>query len=644
MSSSILDVHVISENDYVECKICNCKLEKIDGRHTKKKHGISFVEYKKMFPNTPTITKTKLNKELQMIERRKEAKKKKEEQTKMIKCCNPECPTPEQEFSVNINVSTNHTLCPNCKKNGVINPKTIEIHDSQIKGLFKKYGVINPSQLDEVQEKKKENLERKKEENPDYFKEIQEKRKETNTKRYGNDWKKVLDELSEQGMERIHGERRALQIQKFLKKAQNTYFKKTGYNSPFENPEVQESIKITNKKNTGYDNVMKCPEIAKKAGVSMKETWKKQEVRQKHQDAYIKKFIPRLLQFLNDVAYLELLEEYQNAHYQHKWKCLKCKYIFTKNWNDIQQGFTCPNCRPYVSKLEKYKTEKEVADFIQTLNFDIVRGNRSFINPYELDILIHSKKIAIEYCGLFWHNEDKIKETRKNIEDPTKYHLFKLEQCNKLGYNLITIFEDEWIFKKDIVKSRLKNLLGVNDGQRIHARKCIIKEIDPTIKNEFLDKFHVQGKDNSTIKLGAFYNNELISVMTFGKGNISKGSKSKDGVWELNRFCSDYNYHIPGIASKLLAYFKRNYEWTEIFSYADLRWSNGNLYNKLGFKYSGHTGVNYWYIKRYQRIHRFNLRKTKNDPKDIPEWVLRQSEGYLTIWDCGSLKFKLINK
>ena len=147
------------------------------------------------------------------------------------------------------------------------------------------------------------------------------------------------------------------------------------------------------------------------------------------------------------------------------------------------------------------------------------------------------------------------------------------------------------------------------------------------------------------IKLGAFYNNELISVMTFGKGNISKGSKPKENVWELNRFCSNSSYHIPGIASKLLTYFKRNYQWKEIFSYADKRWSNGNLYNKIGFDLVGETGPNYWYIQNsmFKRIHRFNLRKTKDDPKNIPEWILRQSEGYFRIWDCGSLKFTLTN-
>jgi len=131
--------------------------------------------------------------------------------------------------------------------------------------------------------------------------------------------------------------------------------------------------------------------------------------------------------------------------------------------------------------------------------------------------------------------------------------------------------------------------------------------------------------------------------MTFSKGNISKGFKTFEGLWELNRFCSNPKYHIPGIASKLLKYFQRNYEWKEIFSYADKRWSNGNLYTKLGFEYVSDTKPNYWYIKDIKRIHRFNLRKTENDPKDISEKLLRLNEGYNVIWDCGNLKYSLKN-
>jgi hypothetical protein len=643
--SNIRDVHIITNDNYVICQICNKELQKIDGRHTKKIHQISFVEYKTRFPNKPTITSVRLNKELEAIEKRRVAKKSKENSTKFIVCCNKnDCNRLGQPFVVNINVSNNHTLCPDCKKRGIENLKDLEKHQALTKSMLKKYGVTNPSELQFVQEIKKENLKQKLKNNPDYFKLIVQKRIQTIQQKYGNDWKQILHEMSKEAMLKEYGKEYALQVEEFLEKQQSTYFSETGYKTPFENPDVQEEIKKNNIKKFGVINPMQDPDIARKVSKGLVDSWKDPEVRRRRELSYIREFIPRLTKFLEENANLKLLDDYQNAHYSHKWKCLSCQYIFNQNWNAIQQGYLCPNCRPPINKEEKYKTQGEIADFIQGTGVDIVRDNRSLISPYELDILIHSKKIAIEYCGLFWHNEEIIADTRKKLNDPTKYHLYKLDWCEQKGYKLITIFEDEWIFKKSIVKARLKQILGKSKATKIHARKCEIFEITASAKNKFLGSFHVQGKDyGSSIFLGAFFNDILVSVMTFSKGNISKGSKSKEGVWELNRFCSDYNYHSAGIAGKLLEHFKRHYNWTEIFSYADRRWSVGHLYKNLGFDLVKVTEPNYWYIdiNKLKRYHRFSLRKKSDEPKDITERVLRISQGYKVIWDCGNLKFSL---
>ena len=641
MSRNIKDVHVIVDCEFVNCQICNKELKKIDGRHTKKVHKISFVDYKKQFPNTPTITQTQLNKELLFIKKRKDKSKNNINKIKTITCCNKEC---NKEFEGNINLSNKFSLCPECKTKGIKTQKSKEIHEAQKAGMIKKYGVSNPSNVKEIVEQKQERLKNKIKVNPNYFKPIVAKRQNTNQKIYGDDWENLLNKKSQDALFKKYGVRHALQNPDSLKKFQKTYFQETGYNSPFENPDVTEEIKETNLKKYGVENPMQVPSISKIVGDKIKKSWKDPIIRQRREQSYINNFIPKLLLFLKEKANLEIMEDYQNAHYYHKWKCLKCNYEFKQNWNAIQQGYICPNCRPK-AKGRGSKAERKIAKYIEDLDFDIVRDNREFIKPYELDIIIHSQKIAIEYCGLFWHTEKILKDTRKKINDVTKYHLYKLQQCQKQGYKLVTIFEDEWLFKQNIVISRLNQILGVSKSKRIHARKCEIYELTGTAKNEFLEKYHIQGKDNSSIKLGAFYKDILVSVMTFSKGNISKGSKSKKGVWELNRFCSNSNYHSPGIASKLLKYFQRNYKWKEIFSYADQRWSDGNLYYQLGFDLIHVTQPNYWYvdINKLKRLHRFGLRKRLDEPKNITERVLRIAEGYQVIWDCGNLKFSLKN-
>ena len=146
------------------------------------------------------------------------------------------------------------------------------------------------------------------------------------------------------------------------------------------------------------------------------------------------------------------------------------------------------------------------------------------------------------------------------------------------------------------------------------------------------------------MELGAYYNDELVSVMTFARGNISKGSKNVDGVWELSRFCTSKS--IIGIAGKLLEFFKRNYCWVEIYSYADRRWSEGNVYSKIGFTQVSLTEPNYWYFKAGTLIreHRFNYRKEIliKEGYDInkTEFQIMAERGYLKIYDCGSIIFE----
>ncbi len=411
-------------------------------------------------------------------------------------------------------------------------------------------------------------------------------------------------------------------------------------------------------KNFNVDNPLKSKEIQEKYNKTMlknhnvKWSMESKKIYEKHKQTMLVNFNTynyklskeyQIKVFENIKKKLEILElefvdkEYKGFSFIHSWKCLKCNNIFQHSWINM---YKCPTCYPREIRISI--GELEIFEFIKSLNIlknnenlNIESSNRKIIKPLELDIYIPDKKIAIEFNGLWWHSEEYKSQT---------YHMDKTQKCIKSNIQLIHIFEVEWMFKQEIVKSRLKQIIGGNNQKRIHARKCIIKEITPKRKNEFLEKFHIQGPDSSTIKLGAFYNEDLISVMTFSKGNISKGSKSIKGIWELNRFCSDSNFQIPGIAGKLLSHFKKNYVWKEIFSYADRRWSQGNLYYKLGFELIHITGPNYWYIKNFRRIHRFSLRKREDEPKEITERILRLNEGYGIIWDCGSLKFRMLNK
>ncbi len=243
--------------------------------------------------------------------------------------------------------------------------------------------------------------------------------------------------------------------------------------------------------------------------------------------------------------------------------------------------------------------------------------------------------LGIEFNGLYWHSD-------MNLEN--NYHLLKTELANMKNMKLLHIFEDEWVFKSDIIKSIIKTKLGIFDN-KIFGRKTTVKLISSEESRNFLNKNHIQGNINSSIRIGLYYENELISVMTFGKKRIVMGSVSEDNVYEMYRFCNKLNTTVIGGASRLFKFFINEYKPKEIISYADRRYFDGKLYENLGFKFSSSTKPNYWYFKKntLTRIHRFNFRKDKlvkeGYDKTKSEREIMSNRGYLRIYDCGNLKF-----
>ncbi len=347
---------------------------------------------------------------------------------------------------------------------------------------------------------------------------------------------------------------------------------------------------------------------------------------------YKKKDISEIKKVLSKEGYFLGSDIYENSKTKLPLICSN-GHNYNVSWDNwTNNNSRCPKCSQWGVSLQ----EDQLYRFIANTHVDAERSNRSLISPYELDIVIPSKKIAIEYCGLYWHSE-KMGKTRN-------YHINKLKLCEEAGYRLITIFEDELISKPDIVYSRLNSILTSGALKKIHGRKCVIKDISNLEAKNFCVANHLQGYGvGNLIRLAAFFENEVVGAMTFSRPSIAKGAKKcVIDSWELNRFCSKIGHTIPGLSSKMLAYFTKNYEFDCIFSYSDNRWSSGNLYEKIGFNFLGETGPNYWYFKNnHKRIHRFALRKTKDDPKDITEYSIREAQGWNRIWDCGNKKYIL---
>ena len=273
----------------------------------------------------------------------------------------------------------------------------------------------------------------------------------------------------------------------------------------------------------------------------------------------------------------------------------------------------CPVCNPISST--KSGLEIQFKDYIESLNMKPIYNCRSIISPLELDVYIPELKLAFEFNGLYWHNE---------LNKDKNYHLNKTEMCEKIGIQLIHIYEDDWKYKQDIIKSMILNKLGKSKF-RISARKCEIKEIfDNNLVKSFLESNHIQGYVDSILKIGLFYMNELVSLMTFN---------SKEKTYELLRFCNKLNTNVVGGVSKLFKNFINNYNPTEIITYSDRSFSQGKIYETLGFNFVSKTDPNYYYIVDGIRQLEINSNKYEHD-------IMLQRKIY-RIYDSGNLKFKL---
>ncbi len=338
---------------------------------------------------------------------------------------------------------------------------------------------------------------------------------------------------------------------------------------------------------------------------------------------------------------IKLLEQYDKNCFN--LQCDICNSQFTRTVNVFYKSKNhfknlCPVCNPTKSISD---LEIELKLYIKSVYIGLMIDNdTTILHGKEIDILIPDLNIGFEFDGVYWHSSFR--------NDNPNHLLWKTKLAATKGISLYHIFEDEWVNKKEIVKSRIRHILRIN-FDRIHARKCIIQKISNVEKNSFLSTYHLQGSDISGIRYGAYHNNQLVAVMTFTKTSFVKGG---DGLsYELNRFAVIKDVTIPGIASKLLKTFMNEYAPERLISYADRRWSNGNVYKQLGFKFVEETPISHWYFKgTCDRIHRSVFMKHKQEKllktydATLTEKENMLNNGYGIIYDCGTTKWEYIKK
>lgn len=292
-------------------------------------------------------------------------------------------------------------------------------------------------------------------------------------------------------------------------------------------------------------------------------------------------------------------------------------------------------------KIDSNLMLNEIKEFLTSIDIKFISDDSSLISPQKLDIICPDHNIAIEFVELSTHSYGGITANNQENLNFNKYRHVKItDAVEKSGYQLFHIFENEWVEKNDIWKSQLRNAFKKNIIS-VGARKCTIKELTNVESNIFLEQNHLQGICQSSIRIGLYYDNKLISLMSFGKSRFDKNID-----YELLRFCSLQNYQVPGAATKLLKYFERNFNPQGLISYANRRWSTGNLYKTIGFTLNTVAGPNYFYFRNSYRLdsrvkfQKHKLHKVlKHFDPNLTEMQNVTNEGYRAIFDSGNISF-----
>lgn len=313
-----------------------------------------------------------------------------------------------------------------------------------------------------------------------------------------------------------------------------------------------------------------------------------------------------------------------------------CQEMICNQYHDLlSKNATIINSK--MTYQRKSKSEKEIIKFIKKSGIDC-RSDRRILNGKEIDIYIPQKKIGIEYNGNLWHSEFFGKKDKK-------YHLLKLEECNKKGVSLIHIYEDEYIKNKDLILNKIIHILGENKNKpKIYARKTIVKEISKCIANDFLTKYDIYGDTSSTLYYGCFYENKLIAVMSFKL--FDRHSKT----YQIIRFSSDYNYVCCGVGGKIVKHFIKEQKTKNIFVMLERRWLKSiddNIFTKIGFVKTKINPPDYFYLdkRNNSRLRKSLFCKKRLNKKyglslKLTELEMTRKLGFDRIWNCGSVTYQ----
>lgn len=467
---------------------------------------------------------------------------------------------------------------------------------------------------------------------PSYSPELLEKKRQNNIKKFGVGCHLLRDEMKARSASAIREKQDSIR-----EKIRDTCMERYGVSHSSKSETVKNKVKQTNLERRGVEWVMQDPEVLDKARQTNLE---RRGVEWVMQDPEVSKTGVEA----HREIYLSNLSDFAN-------KVLTDAKTLQETVNSIGTVATADACGVCVATIHRYmdfhgidrqkqgptKIENFVEAILVSNNIHYIKNDRKVLGGLEIDFLIPSHMLGIECNGLFYHSYNPM----ASVVGSNKRDYEKTELASTRGIKLLNFYEDDFKERPLIVKSMILNSLGLV-RRKIDARKCTITSISATAARTFCETNHIKGYSNSAVKLGCFFDNELVSVMTFSKNRFNR-----DGSYEVVRFCSLLNTVVRGVGSKFIKHFIKEFGVSEISTYADLCYGDGKSYEKMGFTRIGKTAAGYCWLDGTTRISRQRCQH-KNLQKWLPTYDPEKTEdenmfssGYRKLYDCGHAKFIL---
>ena len=278
---------------------------------------------------------------------------------------------------------------------------------------------------------------------------------------------------------------------------------------------------------------------------------------------------------------LTYVSGYQNMLAHAVFRCETHGAQFTAIPHNVLRGANpCTRCNHMRSGQEE-DVARLLSNYAPTVLHD-----RTLLRPRELDIYLPSKKLAVEYCGMYWHSAGDEEQDRTLR---TK-HWQKYKDCAAQGVRLITLFESEWLERKRAVARLLRNAAGKGRG-KLMARKCTLAPVPHEVAVAFFERYHPQGGAGTGACWGLFWREKLVACMRFTHGINDRGRAAAKREWTLSRYATRVT--VVGGASRLFEAFLKAHDPETVKSFSDNRFFDGGMYQKLGFVLEQETAPDY---------------------------------------------------